>query len=627
MLNPDELQVEHDQSITGEERQRILAQIDEILATSRLKVTPATFEFTPRRRGVMLPLVVNGAAVLIIAAGVILALALSRRTESSLVAAPVAILSAEGKMVEALKEESQQALAGKDREISDIRGKLSGMEAERGRIRDEADASVRQKEQELQAAMTGSLDEERRRMEASGLSAAAVAARIDALQAENAARQQAQLADFRRQADAERASREKALAAMEAGYQQNLAQAQAQRAQLQSDAARRQTELEAGYKQKQLALEKDTAAAQSELSALRANQANEQLALDQLLSWYQKVREQIQAGRPEAARAVLADFRRYLDDPAVASLPAVSRRRPVDLFLIGSLDDLARGQAEQASAADNLSALTASAGLVAAVAATVQQADALYRDKAYDRARELYLSALARIPAVRTGYERLTQIESILADRNKKTLADLMAAGNAAYRAGDYPAAAASYAKAVEGMQDDRAAADNLVSQLTDIGARQKAAEDAALITGLQEESAARARRLAAIDSLRATLQSASVAAAATPNSQDTLVSLLETKLLVQQTLLRPEVVRDHPDLYERLNTYLDALSAQNRSEARLQTLREIDAMLQGLGATGESSLALAGGSPAAASVPRVSSADEQSLLLSILSRLRGQLQ
>src|SRR5271169_6262368 len=113
ILGPDELRVEPDQhhqedGITPEERQKVDSDIEKMVASSRLKVTPETFVFSPRKNGGILPIIVNAAAVIVVAAGVVIAVQLSRRTEKAIVAAPALVLSAEGKMVEALKEQSRQ---------------------------------------------------------------------------------------------------------------------------------------------------------------------------------------------------------------------------------------------------------------------------------------------------------------------------------------------------------------------------------------------------------------------------------------------------------------------------------------------------------------------------------------
>jgi len=87
-------------------------------------------------------------------------------------------------------------------------------------------------------------------------------------------------------------------------------------------------------------------------------------------------------------------------------------------------------------------------------------------------------------------------------------------------------------------------------------------------------------------------------------------------------------VVKEHPDLYDRLNTYLDALAAESRSEARIETLRDIDSLLTGVTAPPAAASAVAGSvnpaSTAALSslVPRFATQDEQQMLLSILGRL-----
>ena len=578
ILGPDELRVEQDDEITPEERQKVLAQIEQVVAGTRMKVTPDTFAFTPRKNGGILPIVVNIAAIIVVAAGVALALLLSRRTERAIIASPVTILTAEGKIAAAMKEESRQQLEGKDKEIAAIREKLAGIDDERTKIRQDAEASVQKKEQELQDAFARSLQEERRKMEASGLSASAVDARIAALEAKSRADRDAQLAAFRAQAEADRTAREKTIQNLQAGYQQALAQAQSDRSRVQAESSRRQAELEAGYRQKQLALEHDSAAAIAELNTLRQQRGNEQLVLDQLLSWYQKARDQIQASRPDAARGVLADFRRFLDDPSFAALPAVSRRRPVDLFLVDALDQVVSAQAAQHSTSDS-TALVESAGLITSVAGLVQQGDALYNDQGYTRARELYLSALARIPAVQAGYEKLGAIEKIFTDRQKKDIAGQLAAANAAYRAGDYPAAVDRYGKALQSLQADGDTANQVVTQLVEIGALRQAAADAARMKGLEGAAAARTRTLSAMAAMRAKLETARDGG----DARGTLAALLETKLLVQQTLLRPEVARDHPDLYDRMNRYLDALAAESRADERLQTLRDLDGLLGSL--------------------------------------------
>jgi hypothetical protein len=625
VLGPGELAADPDQEITPEERAKVLAQIDEAVARSRAAIGPAALRFRPRRRGGTLPLLVNLIAVVAIAAGVGLALYLSRESEGALAAGPATLLSAEGKVLEAMREESRRQLEGKDREIASIRDRLAGIDQERERIRREADDAVRRRAQELEQDFARSLQTERSRLSASGLSEEAVARKMVSFEANRRASVDEALAAAREQSRAEIAEKEKTIEGLQAEYRNSLAQAQAERGRLQDEASRRQSELEAGFRQKQMALEKDKAAALAELDRLRRQSEREQMAVDQLLAHYGRVQQAVQAGRPEAERAALAELRRYLDEPVLAALPAISRRRPVDIFLVDSLDDLVRSQESAASAARDMQGLVASANLVTAVASLVQEGDALFQEQSYAKAREAYLSALARIPAVQAGHDRLAEIDAIASGREKSAVTSSLAAGSAAYRAGDYDQAVERYGAALRMMQLERGSVDSLVSQLMDIGSLRRAAEltEAAASArppapALPDPSAeARTRSAAWLAALRAGLTSDRAASEQVTAAGTTLVALLETKLLVQQVLLSPEVSAKHPDLFDRLERYLQALAEESRGDARLEILRDLDEMLRLAAAGGEQGRADAVGA-------RYPETEQRGLFLRILDRLQG---
>ncbi|HYW82710.1 MAG TPA: hypothetical protein VFB30_05620, partial [Spirochaetia bacterium] len=211
LLGPTELREDEDKSISPEEREKILSQIEEAVGRSRMKITPETFLFKPRKRGSVLPIVVNAAALLVIVGGVGLAVLLSRRSEQSIVAAPVTLLTAEGKMVAALKEQAKAQLEGKDKEIASIRERLAGIDQERARIKQEADAAVLKREQELQDSLNQSLAAQKAKLAASGLSEDAVARRISDFEAKSRANLDAQLATFRTQSEADRAEKERTI--------------------------------------------------------------------------------------------------------------------------------------------------------------------------------------------------------------------------------------------------------------------------------------------------------------------------------------------------------------------------------------------------------------------------------
>ncbi len=753
-------------AIREADRARILEEIEREVAGARTPVTPELLRFTPRRRGSLMPIAVNLGAVVVIAAGVLGAIWLSRQREQSAVAATATLTTAEGKLLEALKEESEEQLAGKDREIADIRGKLAGLDQERDRLRADADARVSAKERELSDAMAAALETERQKLLASGLSEAAVAKRVADLEAKTRADSERQLSAFRQQAEADRVAQEQAAEQLRAEYQRSLSAAQTDRSRIQEEAARKQADLEAGYRQKQLSLEQDKAAALAELETLRRARERETLVLDQFVSFYREVRGEIAANRPEAAAAVLARFRVYLDEPSVTALPVMSQRRPVELFLIGSLEEIARARAATATDEAASQSLVASAGLVAAVAGLVEQGETLFADRDYAKAREVYLAALAKIPAVQTGTGRLAEIERIADDQGRRAVSALFAEGNTAYLAGDTDLATDRYRRGLEALAADRGIADTLVAQLTQIGAiRERAAAAAAaptITTGGRDEAADAAERAALlaelaaataeIERLRAegtaaasardaafaqrdtaatardaaiaerdaavaahgtavaardaaiaerdaavarastssdsdavarerdaaiaardaavaerdkaaaerdaaaTVRTAALAArdtaiaerdravfalaterdrrsssladlasfrdraarvvAANAGTRESVLALVQTKVLVQKVLLSDAVLAEYPDLADRLDRYLEALAAESRDGAQLETMRDLDEVLSGL-AAGDGS-----GVPDELVVRR-STAGQQDLLLGILDNLK----
>ena len=616
ILRPDELGVDQDQEITPQEREKVMAQIEEAIARNRVAITPEAMSFRPRKKDSALPVVVNLLAAAVIVVGIGLAWILSQRAEKAVTAAPAVLLSAEGKVLEALREQSRLQLEGKDREVAAIRDKLAGADKERERIRQEAGASIRQREQELGEALARSLQEERRRLAAGGVSEEAIARKMVSFEARNRAAMEETLAAFSEQSRAEMAEKEKTIERIQAEYRQGLAQAQSERSRLQEESARRQSELEAGFRQRQMALEQDKAAALAELDTLRRQAASEQLVSDQLLAYYGRAQAAIQGARPDAARAALSDLRRYLDEPALASLPAIARRRPVDVFLADSLDDLIRRQSDQESGARDMQGLVASANLIAAVASLVQEGDELFQEQGYAKAREVYLSALARIPAVQAGYGRLAEIEAIFAEGDTRAVAASLAEGNTAYRAGDNEAAVERYGSALRMLQVERGAVDALVSQLMDIGALRKALQTPAAI-GPDPAADARARSAAWLSALRARLAAPSAAPEQVAAAGTMLVALLETKLLVQKILLSPDVSARYPDLFGRLELYLEALAEESRTDARMEILRDLDELLREAGGT-------AAADRAEAHAARYPAADQRALFVTILDRLQG---
>ena len=80
--------------ITFEEQIEIIGEINEVLEKNRIEIKPDTFAFTPKKRGSLIPLLINGGALVILAASAFFLLAFFNREERSLIRDSATVLTA-----------------------------------------------------------------------------------------------------------------------------------------------------------------------------------------------------------------------------------------------------------------------------------------------------------------------------------------------------------------------------------------------------------------------------------------------------------------------------------------------------------------------------------------------------
>ena len=79
--------------------------------------------------------------------------------------------------------------------------------------------------------------------------------------------------------------------------------------------------------------------------------------------------------------------------------------------------------------------------------------------------------------------------------------------------------------------------------------------------------------------------RAARASAAADAGTRESVLSLVQTKVLVQKVLLSDVVLAEYPDLADRLDRYLEALVTESRGDAEIETLRDLDGVLADLAA------------------------------------------
>lgn len=295
-------------------------------------------------------------------------------------------------------------------------------------------------------------------------------------------------------------------------------------------------------------------------------------------------------GNWDEAVAALDTLSVYLDGPAVAPLPAVQKRKPVELFLIDSLKDLIASRRGGTAAADR-------AAERKAVANAIAYGDAAYGAGNLKTALEWYGKALE---ALRNTSELLPRMGVRIADagwrqgfgnlvaREDKAARPLVEKADGLARAGRWTEAVSAYAsvlraypqstlgtRAVAGVES---AVDGMLKGLREQAAQKE--REAALLQKQSDDrrKAAVEEKLRAVgDGLSASLHRAGSSAEV---AQKELIDLLEAKVKMKEVLGSESVAVQYPGLAAKLDRYLELFGEEKRTEARSAALRDVGAVI-----------------------------------------------
>jgi hypothetical protein len=464
----DTLALSEEAGISKEDQKEILAEIDKVAQASRITVSPETMTLKAAKKGFVFPLAVNLMAVLLLAAGGFTLYTLFQRGQTVLMEEGSAITTAEGMLIQELKKESEAKILEKNREISQIQTQLQSIDQQRRDLQMNMDARVKAREEELRAGLEAELAAERDRLRQQGISEQDISTRLKQLEADRNATFQAQLDAFRRQAEEERTRAENNLKSLQAEYESSLAQANRERQQVVEAAKAREAELQSQLDARARTLEQESQQARQELNRLSEQRDKEQLAGAQLSGFYGKVKQDMEGGRLEQAVADLEGIRRYLDDPAVATLPSMLQRREIELFVVDSLASLVAVQSRRSEA--DTSSLIAAVDLLTELKSRVLEGEELARSGQVDQAEVSYRQALALIPEVSRAHAYLLDRAAEAERQRRDTLRGYLQRAEAAFARKDYAGALEAYTSGLAYLPEQQATVDRLVSQVREAG-------------------------------------------------------------------------------------------------------------------------------------------------------------
>jgi hypothetical protein len=461
----EEFAFDPDSGITREEQQEIRQEIEKVATSSRMKVSPEMFVVKAAKQGILFPVLVNVAAIVALAAGLAVLYFFFQRSESQAAREDTTTITAEGKLLEEVKKESEARLQEKNAQIGQIQGRLAEIDKQRQDLQSNMDAKVQARESQLRAAMTAELDAERARLQKQGLSDQDIQKRLSDLEAQKNSAFNAQLASFKTQADADRKKSEAALQDLRTQFNSDLAKANADRQQVLSDSRQREADLQAQLAQKTKELQSAQAQTQAQLTALTSQKQQEDLVSQQLVGLYSVAQTDIAAKNYPKALTSLQAISSYVNSSDVATLPGIARRRPVDQFIVDSLTGLVQGEIDKGKV--DTASLVDAANRISAVRTLAASADGFLRAGKIADAEAAYGQALAAIPEIAKSYAYFTGKAKDTETARQAALRAGLARAESAFAAGRYPEMLAAYREAFAYLPEPSA---RLVATLSNIG-------------------------------------------------------------------------------------------------------------------------------------------------------------
>jgi hypothetical protein len=582
--------LENEAGITPSERDEIRTHIEKVATENRIPVEAAQFSLTGARQGLLLPSIVNAAAALVIVAVILVLSFVFRGNEHRLQTQATQYASVEGKLIRELRQQSNQQLSAKEKEIEEVRTKVRELEQEQKSLAETYSQKLKQKEEELRQKQAQDVTTERARLVSAGIQSADIERRMAKYEAERKAFYEKQLADYRKQLDAERTQLQADITRLRAEYGSRLEQLEKERRQIVTDYQQKEVTLRTQLEQRTQVLDRlreqttvNLESAQRELARLGQQQERVQSVQNQIDGQVGRIGQALSAGQADAALSQVRSLQAYLQQSSVRSIPQLADRLRSESFLLDQLGAFLEDRVKAQAAAAGQS-LTNELELLGRVRTLSQQAAALPAGQAR---LDAYRQLVASIPEVQSASTALVdaavkQAADDLAkkmrdetERNTKAAIQLMGTG-------DYAAALARYKDALNASPAIAPDTTKVLSDLLLLGysmsdyvrtGKKSPGTDALAAQSGLDLSAQRAAFLAGTEGSI----SAAVTAARASADQQVAAAVAAQKNQLQSQI--DEADKRLQDLQKQQNAELDAI-ARKAGTTRADLSRRLDALL-----------------------------------------------
>ncbi|MBN1647096.1 MAG: hypothetical protein JW874_03590 [Spirochaetales bacterium] len=410
-----EVEVETSLSTAGfseDDRNEILAEIDGLVSENRIPITRELFQISPKKKGILLPALINLLAIGIVA-GVFL---FFRGTYiSNQEAENESIINyytgGAGEILERLRAESEAEIAAKNAEIADIQDKLTALDRQSRELRGNIDSIVEQEKQRLEEEMEQYLAEERQRLQAEGNSTAEIEAKLKEAGQAQERRLEEMLASARSEAEEQIRQREAALENERRLIESQLDNARQERETIENEFEQEMQERQAAFDAEREALAAEASEASLALERLNAQRQQEKGIIAQIDGSFALIIDNMKKNAFENALTGIDNLEALYKNPKITNLPVVAGRMQNDLFTLNAY----REQIQMKSQVEDIdtSNLAEAANVLVTTTGYAEQGMKAYSEGNTGEARTTLRQAVEKVPELYEAFETLQKIETV----------------------------------------------------------------------------------------------------------------------------------------------------------------------------------------------------------------------
>jgi hypothetical protein len=322
---------------TDSVKEEIYSEIDRIISKLHAETVSFSTDFSVIKKDSVIPLIVIIGSLIVLLGGGLFFLSFYNSREKTMLTTRSRVLSAESKILAAVKAESEEQLEIRDQRIQSIQNQLHTAIQDRDKLREDSERTLQAREEELRKAMEDALESERAKLVEQGLSGEDIQKRIMETSSRLEAQNQAKLDEFRTQYEKELEEKELAMSRQIDEYQESLEQSLGEQNRLQDLIKQREEEMLREFRGQSAALEDQRESVLTRLKQIQDVNSKEQIVFAQLLASYGSIEKRIENSEYEAAMAEIGNLENFLKQDSVSRLPGVKARIPVENFIINTL--------------------------------------------------------------------------------------------------------------------------------------------------------------------------------------------------------------------------------------------------------------------------------------------------